>query len=138
MSRSSSDTGGAQGGAGDRNGVTYPAGIAVGGLLVVLGIVAYVATGFASVTALIPTLLGIPLLVLGLLGARYGRDRVATYGIVAVGVVTVVGSTRGLGDFVAILTGGSVDSAVAAVSQGLMFVLGLLVLAAVGSDRRSG
>jgi hypothetical protein len=117
----------------------YGGGIAIGGLLILLGAVAYVGTGFASVTALIPAFFGIAVAALGWLGRSTGRRRVTVYGYGLLGLLGIAGSTRGLTDVWTLVTGGSVDSPVAAVSQAVMVLLcfGLLFLVgrALGDDR---
>lgn len=118
----------------DSNPIAFVGGIVLGTALVVLGVGAYVVSGFASVTALIPVFFGIPVVILGILGHQYNRERIATYGIGLVGLVTIVGASRGIPDVVALLTGGSVDSVVATVSQGLMVVIGLLLVITVVRD----
>ena len=105
--------------------------LVLGAALVVLGIGAYVASDFASVTALIPAFFGAVFALLGTLGLRTDRRRQAVYGIGALGVLGALGSTRGLGDFLTVLTGGSVDSTTAAITQGVMFVFSLLLALAV-------
>jgi hypothetical protein len=105
-------------------------GIALGSALVVLGAGAYVLSGFASVTALIPALLGVAIALLGMAGLRTDRERLAVYGIGLLGLFGVLGSTRGLPDVIALLTGGPVDSTIAAVAQGATILVGLVLLVA--------
>ncbi|AGB38094.1 hypothetical protein [Natronococcus occultus] len=117
----------------------FSGGIAIGAVLVVLGIAAYVGTGFASITALIPAIFGVALVVLGWIGRSTGRRRAVAYGYGLLGLVGVAGSTRGLTDVWTLATGGSVDSPIAAGSQAVMVVLciGLLFLVgrSLGDDR---
>lgn len=113
--------------------------LVLGIALVVLGAGAYVASDFASLTALIPAIFGAVFALLGALALRTDRKRQAMYGIGALGVLGALGSTRGLGDFLTLLAGGSVDSTTAAITQGVMFlfslVLALAVLAFVLDER---
>lgn len=106
-------------------------GIALGSALVVLGASAYVLSDFASATALIPALLGVAIALLGMAGLRTDRERLAVYGIGLLALFGVLGSTRGIPDVIALLTGGPVESTVAAVSQGAMIAIGLVLLVAV-------
>lgn len=110
---------------------TVQLGGAGGVVLIVLGIVAYVLTDFASVTALIPSIFGVVFLGLGVVGREPSRQRRSAYALGVFGLVGLGGSTRGLGDAVALLTGGSVDSPIAAASQGLMAVVCLAIVVSV-------
>lgn len=111
---------------------TFMLGIVLGIALVVLGIGAYVLSDFASITALIPTLFGVLVVILGVVGRQQpDRQRLAAYGIGLLAVLGVLGSTRGIPAIIALLTGESVDSTIAAVSQGAMIVVCLVLLAAV-------
>lgn len=118
----------------DSEPVTPLAGMAGGAILIVLGIGAYVITDFASLTALIPTFIGIPMLALGVLGFQFDRPRIATYAIGALGGLGALGSARVLPELQALVTGGDVDSVVATVSQGIVILTGLVLVAAVGYD----
>jgi len=107
-------------------------GIMLGTVLVALGVSAYVLSDFASVTALIPAFFGVLIAVLGVAGyQRTDRQRLAAYGIGLLAVLGVLGSTRGLPDIIALLTGGAVESTIAAVSQGTMIVICLVLLVAM-------
>lgn len=106
--------------------------IVLGITLVVVGVGAYVLSDFASITALIPTIFGALIAILGVVGHRgTDRQRQAAYGIGLLAVLGVLGSTRGIPDIIALLTGGAVESTTAVVSQGAMIVICLVLLAAV-------
>ena len=107
-------------------------GIVLGIVLVVLGVGAYVLSDFASITALIPALFGVLIVILGVAGHQQpDRQRLAAYGIGLLAVFGVLGSMRGIPDIIALLTGEAVDSVIAAVSQGAMIVICLVLLVAV-------
>ena len=106
-------------------------GIVLGLALVVLGVAAYVLSDFASITALIPTVFGVLVVLLGVWGRRPGRQRLAVYGIGLLALLGVLGSARGIPDLIALLTGEPVESTIAAVSQGAMIVISLALLVAV-------
>ncbi|MHC3438976.1 hypothetical protein ACYJ1Y_12980 [Natrialbaceae archaeon A-gly3] len=110
--------------------VTSLLALVLGAALVVLGTVAYVITDFASVTALIPAFFGAVFVLLGGVALWTDRRRPALYGIAALGVLGALGSTRGLGEFLTLLSDGSVDSTTAAITQGVMFIFSLLVAVA--------
>ncbi|MGQ0574755.1 MAG: hypothetical protein ACT4RN_11210 [Pseudonocardia sp.] len=95
----------------------------IGGVLVVLGIVAYAATGAASVTALIPAFVGIVLLVCGGIGSR--SDAARKHAIHAALVVALVGA---LGSLMQVVRLGEVFAGTAArpaavIVSTVMFVL---------------
>ena len=114
---------------------TFTVGIALGAVLVVLGIGAYVLSEFASITALIPAIFGILIVLLGTLGRQQpDRAHIAAYGIGGLAGLGVLGSLRGLPDVVTLMTGGSVDSSTAAISQGVMILVCLALLAVVTKD----
>lgn len=107
-------------------------GIILGIALVVVGVGAYVLSDFASITALIPAVFGVLIAILGVVGYQEtDRQRLAAYGIGLLAVLGVLGSTRGIPDIIALLTGEAVESTIAAVSQGTMIVICLVLLAAV-------
>jgi hypothetical protein len=108
-----------------------------GALLTALGVGGFAATGAQHKTALIPAGFGVVALGLGLLGRRRSLERVAQQGTVALGLVGLLGSSRGLARLPALLRGGEVERPAAVVSQSLMaglsaasVLLGLRSLAA--------
>jgi len=107
-------------------------GIVLGIALVALGVGAYVLSDFASVTALIPAFFGVLVAILGVVGRRRtDQQRLAAYGIGLLAVLGVVGSTRGIPDMIALLTGEAVESTIATISQGAMIVVCRVLLVAV-------
>jgi len=107
-------------------------GIALGIALVALGVGAYGLSDFVSLTALIPAIFGVLITVLSVVGYQQThRQRVAASGIALLAVLGVLGSTRGIPDIMTLLTGGPVESPVAAVSQGAMIGVCLVLLAVV-------
>jgi hypothetical protein len=105
--------------------------IVLGATLVALGVAAYVLSDFASITAFIPAIFGALLALLGVVGQRRTERRLAAYGIGLLAVLGVLGSTRGIPDIIALVTGGAVESTIAAVSQGAMILVCLVLLVAV-------
>ena len=107
-------------------------GIVLGTALVAVGVGAYALSDFVSATALIPAFFGVLITVLSVVGyQQIDRQRTAAYGIGLLAVLGVLGSTRGIPDIIALLTGGTVESPVAAVSQGAMIAICLVLLAVV-------
>ena len=107
-------------------------GIVLGIILIGLGVGAYVLSDFASITALIPAFFGILIAILGIVGyQQMDRQRLAAYGIGLLAVLGILGSTRGIPDIIGLLTGEPVESTIAAVSQGTMILICLVLFAAV-------
>ena len=106
--------------------------IVLGIVLIILGVSAYVLSDFASITALIPAFFGILIAILGVVGYQQtDRQRLASYGIGLLAVLGILGSTRGIPDIIGLLTGEAVESTIAAVSQGTMIIICLVLLAAM-------
>lgn len=106
--------------------------IVVGVLLAITGAFAYATSDFASITALIPSVFGVLFVVLGVVGIQTERTTLAVYAIGVLAAVGILGSLRGVPDVLALLTGGDVDSTIAATTQGAMVLFCLLLLVAVG------
>lgn len=97
-------------------------GIRLGSAMIALGVLAYLLSGAASVTALIPAFIGLIIVALGLLAQRNPKaSRVAHYGMLALAVLAVLGSLRVFG----MLSDGI---GIAEISQLLMIALGLALL----------
>ncbi|MGE3285331.1 MAG: hypothetical protein AB7J32_04395 [Pseudonocardia sp.] len=97
--------------------------LVIGGILVVLGVVAYVATGAASVTALIPAFVGVLLVVCGLIAARGEKARMhATHAALAIALLGALGSLMQvvkIGDVFA----GTAERPAAVIVSTVMFLL---------------
>ena len=111
---------------------------AVGAVLVVVGIVAYVITGAASVTALAPAFVGFPILILGLLAAREQLHRHMIHAALAVALLGVLASVPMA---VALLTGttgaAEVTSAVTAVICSAYVAMGVRSFIAARRTRQT-
>ena len=94
-----------------------------GAVLIVIGVVAYIVTDFASVTALLPAMLGLIIAVLGLLAPRIDAGRHAIHAALALALLGALGSLPRLG--------GLGDGDGAAVTS-LLTVLVCLAYVAVG------
>ena len=97
-----------------------------GGLLMLLGVVGYISTGMASVTALIPTFFGVPLLVLGWLGRNPDRLKLTMHIAVMLTMVGFLGSVQGLPKLIQLLQGIEVARPGAAIAQSLMALLSIV------------
>jgi uncharacterized membrane protein len=95
----------------------------VGAILVAVGVVAYVATGFASVTALLPSVLGLVIGVLGIVATRIDAGQHAIHAALVVALLGLLGSLQPLG--------GLADADPAAITS-LVSVLVLAVYLALG------
>lgn len=82
---------------------------AVGAVLVVIGIAAYLLTGAESVTALFPAFLGLPMLILGVVAAREGARQHAIHAALVLALLGLVGTAANLMELPALLTGGDVE-----------------------------
>lgn len=96
---------------------------AAGATLIVVGVVAYVATAAASPTALAPAVVGLPVLVLGLLA---GRETVHRHMIHAALVVALLGALGTLPMVFDLLTG---DTGAAQVTSTVTAVICLTYVA---------
>jgi uncharacterized membrane protein len=108
--------------------------MALGSLLLLIGVGFYVGTGATSVTALIPAFLGIPIEVAGVAALREGWRKHAMHAAALLAVLGFLGSARGLLSLPALLSGGEVARPAAVVAQSLTAVL---CLAFVGLAVRS-
>jgi hypothetical protein len=112
--------------------------IAFGTALVLLGVGAYVLSGAASITALIPAFMGAIVLMLGLLArAKPALSRGLVIGAVALAVLAILGSARGVGGFIALLQGEEVLRPVAVVAQTLTLLLSVIYLVSMALQARS-
>jgi hypothetical protein len=110
--------------------------VLVGLLLVVLGVGAYVGTGFGSPTAVLPAALGVPVAVLGRLAAEERRRAATMHAAVVLTLLGALGGLQGVAQLPALLTGGDVERPVAAVVQSAMTaVCAVHVVLAVQSFR---
>ena len=97
--------------------------IALGVVLIVLGVGPYLATGGASITALIPTFFGVPVLAAGTLARRPSRRGLAlgvAFGLAALGFL---GTVPGLLRLPALLSGADLERPLAVAVQAAMALL---------------
>ncbi|WP_010523586.1 hypothetical protein [Nesterenkonia sp. F] len=77
--------------------------IGLGGILVLLGIVAYIATAFASATALIPSALGVILVISGIIGVK--RPKIGIHIALVVALVGALGTLMQVSSLPALFAG---------------------------------
>ena len=97
-------------------------------LLIVLGLAGYIGSGFASWTALIPAILGTPILALGLLSRNRKKRKYATAGAAVLALFGLLGTVSGLYDLGTVLSGGQVARPAAVIGRSVMAVLSIVYL----------
>jgi hypothetical protein len=105
--------------------------IIIGSFLTLLAVISYSLSGGASWTALIPSVVGIPLIILGILGKRESMRRHVMHAAVALAMIGFLGSVRALANFVRVLNGVAVECPGAVVAQ-IVMSLACFVLVAFG------
>lgn len=103
--------------------------IAYGGVLILLGLVAYFGLGRESLTALIPTFFGIPVAILGLLAANQSLRRHVMHGAAALGLIGFLGTVSGLVQAARGLGGAELERPEAVGVQSVMAVLSAVFVA---------
>lgn len=108
--------------------------IAIGVLLTLLGLGGYFGSGMVSVTALIPAVFGVLLLLAGVLARNPTRRKMAMHIAVVVGLLGFLGSVSGIPKTFALLQGETVERPAAAIAQAVMALLtGVFVVFCVRS-----
>lgn len=104
---------------------------AVGILLVMLGTLGYVTSNAASVTALIPAFVGIPMFLFGYLGEKENLRKHMMHAAAGLSLIGFLGTVSGVPKTISLLTGGTVERPQAAVVQAAMAIicLGFLIFA---------
>lgn len=103
--------------------------VVFGVLLSLVGVGFYAGTGAASVTALIPAFIGLPLVVAGFLARREGLRRHAMHAAALLGTLGVLGSLRGAVQLPALVGGGEVARPAAVSAQSITAALCLVFVA---------
>lgn len=73
--------------------------------LILTGVIGYQVTGAESVTALIPSFIGAPLLLLGIMAFKEGFRKHAMHGAVLIALLGLLGTASGFSDFGPLLYG---------------------------------
>jgi hypothetical protein len=88
--------------------------------LVVLGIVGFIGSGAESLTALIPSVIGLVLAGLGFAGQQEGRRALTMHTAVAVALIGFLGSAMGLADLPDLIAGKDLERPWAVAVQSIM------------------
>lgn len=101
-----------------------------GGVLVAVGVVAYVVTGAEHITALLPAFLGLPILLAGLVAGQQRRQRTAIGLAVVLALLGVLGTAMNVAELPAMLAGDEVQRPVAVITSTITAVLCLVYVVA--------
>lgn len=117
--------------------------IALGVILIALGLAGYFGAGRASLTALIPAFFGLPLLLLGIAALDDRWRKHAMHGALLLALLGAAGSARGLTKLPALLSGDAVERPAAVMAQSAMAILCFVfvvlgILSFIKARRRSG
>lgn len=102
--------------------------MAVGVLLVITGLVGFFVSVTASLTALIPAVLGALFVLTAGIARRESARRHAMHAAAVLALLGFLGSLQGFGGLIALLGGAVVDRPVAAVTQSITALLCLVFL----------
>jgi hypothetical protein len=100
--------------------------VGFGVVLIVLGVAGYFGSGMVSLTALIPAAFGLVLLILGVIARDPGKRKHAMHVAAMIGVLGFLGSARGLGSLIPLISGQEVARPGAVIAQSIMAILMLI------------
>jgi hypothetical protein len=100
--------------------------VAFGAVLIVLGVAGYFGTDMVSLTALIPAVFGLVLLILGVIARDPNKRKLAMHIAATAAVAGFAGSVSGL---LKVLTGNLGERPNAAIAQAVMAILMLIFIA---------
>jgi hypothetical protein len=103
--------------------------IGFGAAFIALGLAGYFGTGQTSLTALIPAVLGVVLVLLGVRARDPEKRKHAMHAAAVVGLIGFLGTARSLANLGALLSGDPVERPNAVIAQVLMAVLSLIFVA---------
>ena len=95
----------------------------LGGVLIVVGVVSFVATGSEAITALIPAALGVVLVALGIAAGRESIHRHAIHAALVVALLGALGTLMNVVELPALLAGDDVERPGAVVASAITFLL---------------
>ncbi len=102
--------------------------IIMGIILITMGIIGYFGLGSQSITALIPAFLGLPLVILGVLGLNEKRLKITMHIASVLMLLGFLGTVGGLFKFFRMIGGAEVQRPEAIIVQAIMAVLCLIYL----------
>ncbi|GAB3181271.1 hypothetical protein GCM10027060_11990 [Nesterenkonia halophila] len=94
--------------------------IGLGGILILLGVIAYIATAFASATALIPSALGVILVISGIVGVK--RPKIGIHIALVVALIGALGTLMQVSSLPALFAG-EAERPGAVITGSIAFVL---------------
>ena len=94
--------------------------------LILLGVIGYFVTDMISVTALIPTFFGLPVMVVGILAKNPSQKKHFMHLAAALGLLGFAGTVKGIFGMFTLLGGGEVARPGAVISQTIMAALSLI------------
>jgi hypothetical protein len=100
--------------------------VGFGVVLIVLGVAGYFGSGMVSLTALIPAAFGLVLLILGVIARDPSKRKHAMHVAAMIGVLGFLGSARGLGKLMPLISGQEVARPGAVIAQSIMAILMLI------------
>ena len=102
--------------------------IAVGAFLILVGVIAYVASGASSITAFIPSLFGLLMAGFGYVAQKPARTKTFMHFAALIAVLGLIGSIQGIPQALALAAGEQIDRPLAAISRAVMAVTLLVFL----------
>jgi uncharacterized membrane protein len=102
--------------------------IIFGIILITMGLIGYFGLGSQSITALIPAFLGLPVLILGVLGLNEKKLKVTMHIVSVLMLLGLLGTIRGLFKFFSMIGGTQVERPEAVTVQAIMAILCLIFL----------
>lgn len=100
-----------------------------GAILIIIGVVGYALTGGASLTALLPTVLGLPILGLGLWAGDQARRRTAIHVALVFALLGFLGTLMNVVQLPTVLSGGEVARPTAVVVSSITALVCAIYLA---------
>lgn len=100
-----------------------------GSILILVGVVGYALTGGASLTALLPTVLGLPILGLGIWAGDQARRRTAIHVALVFALLGFLGTLMNVVQLPAVLSGGEVERPTAVVVSSITALVCAIYLA---------